>query len=91
MATMSATDAKNRIGELWELASREPVTIERHGVPMYQLISTDQFVAVPLDEYERLKSVKRAPRFGFARDQFKGFDADALLAVDAGGELEAFL
>jgi hypothetical protein len=88
---MSATDAKNHIGELWELAEREPVTIEHNGVPRYQLISTDRYVAVPVDEYARLKAARRTPRFGFARKLFKDFDTDALLAVDAGAELEAFL
>jgi hypothetical protein len=88
---MSATDAKNHIGELWELADREPVTIERNGVPKYQLISTDQYVAVPVGEYALLRSSRRAPRFGFAKDLLKDLDTDALLAVDAGTELEAFL
>lgn len=88
MATISATDAKNKIGDLWQMAEREPVTIERNGVPKYQIIATDQYVAVPRDEYRRLKSAKRVPRRGFAREQLKGLDVDALLAVDITAELE---
>ena len=91
MATVSATDAKNRIGELWALADDEPVTIERNGSPKYQLISTDHYVAVPKEEYDRLKSNRRAPLFGFARQEFKGFDSDALLAVDLSAEFEHLL
>jgi len=91
MATISATEAKNKIGDLWQMAEQEPVTIERNGVPKYQIISTDQYVAVPKEEYDRLRSVKRAPRFGFAREQLKGLDTDALLAVDISAELEGDL
>jgi prevent-host-death family protein len=88
MATVSATDAKNKIGELWAMAEEEPVTIERNGVARYQLISTESYVAVPRAEYDRLKSTKRIPQFGFAKEYFKGFDSDALLAVDVSAEFE---
>jgi hypothetical protein len=91
MAIMSATDAKNKIGELWHLAEREPVTIERNGVAKYQVIPTDRFVAVPIEEYATLKPAKRAPQFGCAREKFKGFDSAALLAVDITGEFEEYL
>ncbi len=91
MATVSATDAKNRIGELWALAEEAPVTIERNGVPQFQLISTDHYVAISIEEYEKLKPKKRAPQFGFARDLFEGVDTDALLAVDILGEFEEYL
>lgn len=91
MATMSATDVKNHIGELWELADREPVTIERNGMPKYQLVSTEKYVVVEVDEYNRLKSNKRVPRRGFAKHLLKGFDMDALLAVDVTSEFEGYL
>jgi len=89
MATISATDAKNKIADLWQMADREPVTIERNGVAKYQVISTDQFVAVPIEEYNRLRSARRAPEFGFAREYFEGVDTDALLAVDVASEFES--
>lgn len=91
MATVSATDAKNRIGELWDLADQEPVTIERNGVARYQVISTDHFVAVPVEEYARLKSIRPSRQFGFAREQLKNLDVAALLAVDVTAELEGDL
>jgi PHD/YefM family antitoxin component YafN of YafNO toxin-antitoxin module len=91
MATMSATDAKNKIGELWDLAEQEPVTIERNGVAKYQLISTDKYIALPKHEYERLRSVKRVPRRGFAREALKDLDVEALLAVDISAEFEDYL
>ncbi|HEY3330081.1 MAG TPA: hypothetical protein VGK19_08690 [Capsulimonadaceae bacterium] len=88
MATVSATDAKNRIGDLWSMADIEPVTIERNGSPRYQLISTDHYVAIPKAEYDRLKATRRAPQFGFARQAFADFDSESLLAVDLIGEFE---
>ena len=91
MATVSATDAKNRIGELWALAEEAPVTIERNGVAKFQVISTEHYVAVPIDEFDRLKSKRRTPRFGFAKDYFQGVDTDALLAINASTELERSL
>jgi len=91
MATISATDAKNKIGDLWAMAEQEPVTIERNGVPKYQLISTDHYVAVTVEEYDRLKSVKRAPRLGFAKEELAGLDVDALLAVDISAEFEGYI
>ena len=91
MATISATDAKNKIGELWAMADREPVTIERNGIPKYQLIATDSYVAIPIEDYNRLMDVRRAPRFGFAREELSGLDVDALLAVDVSDEFEGGL
>jgi hypothetical protein len=82
MATISATDAKNKIGDLWALAEVEPVTIERNGIAKFQLISTDSFVAVPIEEYKHLKANRRTPELGFGRELFAGVDVDALLAVD---------
>ncbi len=85
MPTVSATEAKKRIGQLWRLAETEPVTIERNGVPKYQIISTDRYVAVPLEVYARLCATRRAPRFGFARHLLLTVDTDALLKVDITG------
>jgi prevent-host-death family protein len=91
MIKISATDAKNKIGELWALAESEPVTIERNGVPKYQLISTDHYVAVPIEEYDKLKAARKTPKPGFAKDLFEGVDVDALLAVDITSEFEDYL
>ena len=91
MTTFSATDAKNRIGDLWTLAEDEPVTIERNGIAQFQIISTNKYIAIPISEYDRLKSQRRAPRPGFAKDLFAGVDVDALLAVDIVQEIERLL
>ncbi|MGO8670429.1 MAG: type II toxin-antitoxin system Phd/YefM family antitoxin [Capsulimonadaceae bacterium] len=90
MPTVSATEAKNRIGDLWQLAELERVTIERNGVPKFRLISTDHYVAIPIEEYSRLRSLRRTPRRGFAKAQFEGFDTDTLLAVDVTAEFEGY-
>ena len=86
MKITSTTDTENKFEELLELANTEAVFIERNGVPRYQIISTDSHVAVPVDEYQRLKSVKRVPVHGFAKEQLKGLDSAALLAVDISAE-----
>jgi len=84
MVTMSATDAKNKIGELWELASKEPVTIERNGKAQYMIVPVDTYVAVLRSDYERLRAGEdRPPRqIGFAKELFAGADVNALLDVD---------
>ena len=72
MATISVIDANNQIKDLRLLAEHEPVTIECDGVPKFQLISTDHYITVPVEEYTRLKPPRCAPRFGFAKEQLKG-------------------
>ncbi|BDI28391.1 hypothetical protein CCAX7_004420 [Capsulimonas corticalis] len=82
MPTMSATDVKNRIGDLWNAADIEPVTVERNGSPRYVVASVDKYVAIPREEYDRLRGLKAPPRLGFAKALFAGVDTDALLEVD---------
>ena len=48
MKHFSATDAKNRFGELMEQSSNEPVTIEKNGRAFRVVLSAE--------EYERLTS-----------------------------------
>jgi len=81
---MSATDVKNKIGELWDLAATEPVTIERNGTPRFIVMPADSYVAVPRAEYDRLcGGADRPPRqIGFAKELLAEVDVDALLAVD---------
>lgn len=76
MITMSATGAKNKIGDLWDLATKERVTIERNGSPRFLVVSADTYVAIPREEYDRLrKGETRPPRqIGFAKDLFAGVD-----------------
>ena len=57
MAEMTATDAKNRFGELLEMARREPVAIQKNGRVTAYLVSAEQFDAL----VERAKEPKVRP------------------------------
>lgn len=46
MSEMSATDAKNRFGELLELARSEPVAIQKNGRNVAYVVSAEQFQAM---------------------------------------------
>ena len=54
MIEMSATDAKNRFGELLELARKEPVRIQRNG--------RDLAVVLSADEYRQLTAARVNPQ-----------------------------
>ena len=41
--TMTATDAKNRFGELLELARKQPVHVQKNGRTVAVVISPEQF------------------------------------------------
>jgi prevent-host-death family protein len=43
MATMSATDVKNRFGEALDTAQREPVTIHKNGRNVAVLLSMEAY------------------------------------------------
>jgi prevent-host-death family protein len=44
-ATITATDAKNRFGELLDLARKEPVHVQKNGRTVAVLVSIEQFEA----------------------------------------------
>ena len=46
MGTMSATDAKNKFGQLLEMAQAEPVHIQKNGRDVGVLLSPEQFAAM---------------------------------------------
>jgi prevent-host-death family protein len=54
MSTITATDAKNRFGQVLEEAQREPVRIQKSGRDVAVLLSAA--------EYRRLKEAESAPR-----------------------------
>ncbi|GLQ53397.1 type II toxin-antitoxin system Phd/YefM family antitoxin [Devosia nitrariae] len=54
MSTITATDAKNRFGQVLEEAQREPVRIQKSG--------RDVAVLVSAAEYQRLRDAESAPR-----------------------------
>jgi prevent-host-death family protein len=43
MKSMSAKDAKNGFGLLFDTARAEPVTIEKHGRPVVVVLSVEEF------------------------------------------------
>jgi hypothetical protein len=91
MAKISATDAKNKIGELWALAEHEPVIVEFNGVPKFQVSAIESYATIPKEEYERVKNLKKVPQFGFAKEYLAGLDVDALLSVDISDQFEGSL
>lgn len=54
MATMNATDAKNRFGQLLELARVEPVHVQKNGRDVGVVISPEQ--------YEKFLELSSAPK-----------------------------
>ena len=45
MATITATDAKNRFGQLLEMAQAEPVRVQKNGRDVAVVLSGEQFAA----------------------------------------------
>lgn len=54
MARINATDAKNRFGQLLEMAKVEPVHVQKNGRDVGVVISPEQ--------YERLLELSSAPK-----------------------------
>ena len=54
MSTISATDAKNRFGELLEMARKEPVRVQKNG--------RDVGIMVSPEHYQRLVEGSNAPK-----------------------------
>jgi prevent-host-death family protein len=59
---VTATEAKNRLGQMLEHAQREPVTIEKSGRRHSVLISADRYDELLSTAVPRLRSA--APRSG---------------------------
>lgn len=54
MAEISATDAKNKFGEVLEMVRKEPVRIKKNG--------RDFAVLVAADEFDRMVAASAAPK-----------------------------
>jgi len=54
MSAMTATDAKNRFGQLLEMARTEPVHVQKNG--------RDVAVVLSPEEYTRLRAASGAPK-----------------------------
>ena len=61
MARITATDAKNRFGQLLEMAKVEPVHVQKNGRDVGVVISPEQ--------YERLLELSAAPKVRPAIDE----------------------
>ena len=58
MAKMTATDAKNKFGQLLDMAQAEPVAIEKNGRDVAYVISAEQYAAL----VDRTSAPKVRPR-----------------------------
>jgi prevent-host-death family protein len=56
MSSLTATEAKNRFGQLLEMAQAEPVEIQKNGRTVAALISGDDYAAY--QEFKRRPKVR---------------------------------
>ena len=49
MAKMTATDAKNKFGQVLEMAQAEPVAIQKNGRDVAYVVSAEQYAALVKD------------------------------------------
>jgi prevent-host-death family protein len=74
LLTLTASEARNNIGKLWEQAAAEPVLVESAGKPLAVVMSPQ--------EYDRLTGGRRKPRVaGTGANLLADVDVDALLAT----------
>ncbi len=71
MTTISATEARNNIGKLWNEAANGPVTVLSAGQPVA--------VVLPPAEFAKLTARKQGIKAGFGKHLFPGVDMNALL------------
>ncbi len=71
MITMSATDARNNIGRLWDAATEEPVLIESAGKPIAVVLSPAEF--------QKLTRQRRPRQAGCGKRLLANINVDALL------------
>ena len=80
MKTVSALDAKNRLGELLDDAQRQPITVTRNGRP--------SVVVVSAESYERRRRLSRE-RMQQAMSRAGGYAAKQGLTEDKLAQLLA--
>ena len=75
MITISATEARNNIGKLWDKAAKEPVTIESAGKPIAVVLNAET--------YKELTMVRAPRQSGCGRHLLsgKGIKINDLLAT----------
>ena len=74
MTTITATEARNNIGKLWNEAANGPVTVLSAGQPVAVVLS--------LAEFAKLTARRRGVKAGFAKHLFPGVDMNALLETN---------
>ena len=75
MVKMSATEARDKIGKLWEIAAKEPVTVESAGKPIAVVLSPEA--------YDRLANRRHPRHAGCGRHLLSGagINVNELLAT----------
>jgi len=75
MKTVTALDAKNRLGEVLEAAQRHPVSITRNGRPSVVVISAESYARRQRMALERLR---HAMQLAGEHAAAQGMNEDAL-------------
>ena len=84
MVRMTATEARNSIGALWQRASSEPVMIEAAGKPLAVVVSPEYF--------EQLTAKQRKPRTpGTGASLLGGLDVTAFLATPIDDDFSEYM
>ena len=78
MNTFTSNDAKQKFGEVIELAQREPVSITRHGRPSAVLTSDADYRELLAIKHERLKDEVARGFESFGKGQPEGPSVDEI-------------
>ena len=73
MVTIDAATVSDNLGDLWNTAAREPVTIESAGKAIAVVLSPE--------DYTKLSAPHQRRKAGTMKDLFAGVDVNALLAT----------
>lgn len=84
MVRMTATEARNNIGKLWDTAAVEPVQVEAAGKPLAVVVSPEQ--------YALLTTKRRKPRvLGTGANLLAGLDVEKFLATPVNDDFADYL
>ena len=56
MKTVTASDVKNRLGDVLLKCQREPITINKNGKPVAVVVSAEEYKSIENLKLERLKA-----------------------------------
>ncbi|MGO8669819.1 MAG: type II toxin-antitoxin system Phd/YefM family antitoxin [Capsulimonadaceae bacterium] len=87
MTSITATYAKNNIGDVWEMAKHEPVEVRSNGIPVAFIVSPEQFQAY----HRKHHRLGRPRRLGLLAEEFQGVDWKALLDTDVSDAFSEYL